>query len=328
MTEAVLHLPIANAILSALRDPGFTAGVAFGVLALSIGAVADLVRRGHAREVVAPLGGLCFVAAVLAALVRTDRLSGGLVLGVAALVGAGALASVVPHRVPGRAVIGPALAVPGAWMVVHAEPISEIGWIQGLLGVCIVVGAALTSDFDRRWRRVGAGPVLLAISLFGVYATVPDTEQALVLLGASLPLALPGLIGRPRALDALGAAGAYGAVGLLVWSVGAGGAARHSAIVGGLACLALLVVEPIGRSLARGPSRVMGAMPDSRIGALTALAAGQLALVYVCSRVAGLRDTVTAAALIAGAALLVGVAVLGLGGPTSSTHHRTEGVRA
>lgn len=326
MTGAVLHLPIANAILSALRDPGFRSGVAFGVLALGIGAVVALVARGK-RDVVVPLGGLCFVAASLLALLRTQGRSDMLVLGIAALVGAGALSSSVRGRVPGGAVLGAALAVPGAWIVVHTEPIPEIVWIQGFLGLGIVLGAALTSDFDRRWRRVGAGPVLLAISLFGVYATVPDTEQALVLLGASLPLALPGLIGRPPALDALGPAGAYGAVGLLAWSVGAGGAARHSAIVGGLTCLALLVVEPLGRSLARGPSRVLGARPGGRVRALATLAAGQLALVYVCSRVAGLRDSVAAAALIAGGALLVGIAVLALPESTWRGDRRAEEVR-
>ena len=329
MTETILEPAIANAIVSALRDPGFAAGVAFGFLALAVVAAATLAMLRGGRDVVVPLGGVCFVAASLVALLRTEGVPDTLTWGIVALVGAGAVSSSTRGRLPGGAVLwGSVLAMPGAWLVVHAEPIPRIGWIQVLLGVGIVVGGPLASDFDRRWRRVGAAPVLLAVSLFGVYATVPDTEQALVVLGASLPLALPGAVGWPRAMNALGTAGAFGAVGLLAWTVGAGGAARHSAIVGGLACLGMLVVEPVGRALARGRSRVLGAVPDGRVWALAALTAGQLALVYVCARVAGLRDSVAAAAWIAGGALVLAVAAFSFGEPSTDRDRRTEGARA
>jgi hypothetical protein len=329
MIEATPGPVIANAILSALRDPGFAAGVAFAFVAFAVVAAATLAMPRGGRDVVVPVGGLCFVAASLLALLRNEGVSDRLVWGIAALVGAGAVSSLARGRLPGGAtLLGAALAVPGAWLVVHAEPIQPIGWIQLLLGVGIVVGGALAADFDRRWRRVGAPPVLLAISLFGVYVTVPDTEQALVVLGASLPLALPGAIGWPRALNSLGSAGAFGAVGLLAWTVGAGGAARHSAIVGGLACLGLFVVEPVGRALAGGRSRILGAVPDRRIWALAAVAAGHLALVYVCARMAGLRDTVAVAGWIAGGALLLAVAALSLGEPNRDRDRTTERARA
>jgi hypothetical protein len=325
MIGATLGPAIANAILSALRDPGFAAGVAFAIVAVAFVAVATLATPG--RDVVVPIGGLCFVAASLLALLRNEGVSNTLVWGIAALVGAGAVSSLARGRLPGGAtLLGAALAMPAAWLVVHADPIPRIGWIQMLLGVGIVVGGALAADFDRRWRRVGAPPVLLAITLFGVYATVPDTEQALVVLGASLPLVLPGAIGWPRALSSLGSAGAFGAVGLLAWTIGAGGAARPSSIVGGLACLGLFVVEPVGRGLARGRSRILGAVPDRRFRALAAVAAGHLALVYVCARVAGLRDTVAAAAWIAGGALVLAVAALSLGEPNRD--RTTERARA
>jgi hypothetical protein len=156
---------------------------------------------------------------------------------------------------------------------------------------------------------------------------VPDTEQALVLLGASLPLALPGLVGRPASLASLGSAGAYGAIGLLVWVVGVGGTGRHSAIVGGVACLGLFVVEPIAHALSRGPARVL-VDPERRWSVLLALSVGQLAIVFVCSRVAGLRETAVAAAWIAGLALVIGVVVLVLFGSTLRRTLRIEGVRA
>ena len=328
MIGATLGPAIANAILSAVRDPGFAAGVAFAIVAVAVVAVATLAMPRGGRDVVVPLGGVCFVAASLFALVRTEAVSDTFVWGIGALIGAGAVSSLARDRVPGAAIpLGAALAVPGAWLVVHAEAIPRIGWIQVVLGVGIVVGGTLATDFDLRWRRVGAAPVLLAISLFGVYATVPDTEQALVVLGASIPLALPGAIGWPRAMSALGSAGAFGAVGLLAWTVGAGGAARHSAIVGGLACLGLLVVEPVGRALGRGRSRILGAVPEGRIGALAALAGGHLVLVYVCARVAGLRDSAAASAWIAGGTLLMAVASLAIDEPNASDR-RTERIRA
>ncbi len=323
--RVLLSEPV-HTILSALRDPGFRDGLAFGLLALPVGALAGLAARRPGR-VAARIGGLCFVAASGSALARTEGLTDGLVVGLVALVVAGALSAFVP-RSSSRVVVGALLAVPGAWIVVHAEGMPEIGWIRGLLGVGIVLGAALASDLDRRWRDIGAGPVLMAISVLGVYATVPDTEQALVLLGASLPLALPGLIGSPSSLSSLGPAGAFGAVGLLAWVVGVGGAARTSAIVGGLACLGLFVVEPVAHASTREPARVLADLHRGRLHELAILSAAQLVLVYVCSRVAGLRETAAGAAWIAGAALVLGVVALALGGVALRRALRTEGARA
>jgi hypothetical protein len=321
----VVSSVIGNALMSAIRDRGFQEGLALGLVALPVGAVAGLAIRKTTGLSLA-LGGLCFVAASGWALSRAEGSPDGLFLGLAMLVVAGALSAVLPGPFL-RSLVGALLAVAGAWLVVHAEGIPRIGWIQALLGVGIVCGVAFTADLDRRWRPVGVGPVFLAISVLGVYATVPDTEQALVLLGASLPLALPGLLGRPASLAGLGSAGAYGAIGLLVWVVGVGGTGRHSAIVGGVACLGLFVVEPIAHALSRGPVRVI-VDPERRWPVLLVLSAGQLAIVFVCSRVAGLRETAVAAAWIAGLALVIGVVVLVLFGSTLRRTLRIEGVRA
>ncbi len=76
---------------------------------------------------------------------------------------------------------------------------------------------------------------------------------------------------------------------------------------------------------ARGSS---ARVPDGRVWALAALTAGQLALVYVCARVAGLRDSVAAAAWIAGGALALAVAAFSFGEPSTDRDRRTEGARA
>ena len=85
--------------------------------------------------------------------------------------------------------------------------------------------AVVLADFDVRWRHRGLGPVLLPVSLLGVYATVPDTEMALVALGAALPLSL---LGWPVALASWGRAGAWAVAGSLVWVTASGGVGRAS----------------------------------------------------------------------------------------------------
>src|SRR5919197_649783 len=92
-----------------------------------------------------------------------------------------------------------------------------------------LVAGVLLADFDRGWRRPGLALPLLAVSTAGVYATVPDVEAALVVLGAALPFCLLGWPGplalarRGRRPPSLGAAGALATAGLLAWTVASGG---------------------------------------------------------------------------------------------------------
>jgi hypothetical protein len=250
--------------------------------------------RGARGAPALPVAGLLFAAAFAVALQRRLGLPGGLALGLVLLAGAGA--------VSGQRVAGPLalpLAVPGAWLLVARSGLELEQWARLLLGASIVLGGWLLADFDARWRRQGLGPVLLAVSVAGVYVTVPDTEQALVALGVALPLAL---LGWPWPLASLGRAGAFAATGVLLWVVGAGGAARGSAVVGGAACLGLLAVEPVARLLDPRRDSVLEWLPESRWGVVAA-ALPHLGLVYLAARVAGLRATVAAAAAIALAGL-------------------------
>jgi len=224
------------------------------------------------------------------ALSRTLGLPGGLALGLVVLGGAGAL-----H---GRRLIGPLaplLAAPGAWLVVSRSGLALELWARLLLGTAIVLGGWLLADFDARWRRRGLGPVLLAISVAGIYVTVPDTEQALIALGAALPLAL---LGWPWPLASLGRVGAYTATGVLLWVVAAGSDGRASAVVGGIACLGLLAVEPLARLLDPGRGSVLERLPTTRWG-VAAAALLHLGLVLVAARVAGVRPNTAVAVTIA-----------------------------
>jgi hypothetical protein len=246
---------------------------------------------------------------------RHGDLAVGLLLGVAA-----ALACLAAwawrRRRPGAPtpVVGVALAAAGgAGIVAATDPPAALALPLPGVAVAAAVAGALLADFDRRWRRQGLASLLLAVSAAGIYATVPDVEAALVVLGAALPLALlgwPGPLapaaGRPAASPppSLGVVGALATAALLAWTVAAGGVGRPGSVVGGLLCLGVLVVEPLARvldprrrsALARGPV------------ALTALGA-HLVLVAVAARVVGRAETVAAALPRAGLALAAALAV-------------------
>ena len=238
---------------------------------------------------------------------RYDDLAVGLAFGAAALFAG--LAAWGWRRAPRGSVAatlaGLAPAVAGAAALVATGALAA-GWEAGLApavaGAAAVAAGALLTDFDRR-RRDGLAWPLLAVSVAGVWATVPDVEAAVVALGAALP---PALLGWPSPLArsglvALGLAGSLASAGLLVWVVATGGAGRPGSMVGGLACLGVLGVEPVARRLAgRGPAGPPLPAP--------LLAAAHLVLVAVAARVVGRRETVAEALPLALATLGVAVA--------------------
>jgi hypothetical protein len=184
---------------------------------------------------------------------------------------------------------------------------SPVPAVQPLLlaAAAAVVGAVALADFDTRWGHRGLGPVLLAVSFAGVYTTVPDTELALVALGAALPLAL---LGWPWPLASLGRLGAASAAGALCWVATIGGVGRGSAVVGGIACLGLMVIEPMARRLQPDRRSVLECLPDGHWGA-PLIAAVHLGFVYVAARVAGTRPTVASATVLALVELVAGVSL-------------------
>lgn len=249
----------------------------------------------------------------LGAAAGSDEFLAGLLMGVVALV-AGLLLARAARRRPAPApgpvpvhgllfaaafvaglALAPGPAVPG-W-----PPPS--GWVVPAAAAVALAAGPLLAGFDARWPSRGLGPVLLAIALAGIWSTVPDTEAALVALGAALPLAL---VGWPRPLVSLGRAGSWAAAGVLGWVVATGGAGRPSAVVGGAACLGLLAVEPLARRLDRERRSLLGCVPGGPWGAVV-VAVAQLGLVYVAARVAGTRPTVAGAVAVAGAELAAGV---------------------
>jgi hypothetical protein len=297
-----------------LASPEFAAGWWFGLVGLVAGLVAVAVVWTRPPATL-PIAGLLFVAGFAAALGRALGLPAGLAAGLVVLVGAG-----TAGRLRAGRLLAPLAAVPGAWLVLSASGLLLGPWMRALLGLAVVAGGWLLADFDANWRSRGLGPALLAVSAAGVYTTVPDTEQALVALGVALPLAL---LAWPWPLAALGRPGGYAATGALLWVVGAGGAARESSVVGGIACLGLLMVEPAARLLHPARASVLDWLPDGPWGAA---AAGvlHLGLVYLAARVAGLRPGLGQAVAIALAELATAV-VLAMAAATA--RRRVSGAR-
>jgi hypothetical protein len=135
---------------------------------------------------------------------------------------------------------------------------------------------------------LGAGAV--AISIAGIWATVPDTERVAVLVGVTAALAWawwPAKWGAPRLAGAL-------AVGLIVaWVATRAGMGRETGFLGAMGSLAML-----GWSASALPL----AMPGLTL-------AGHAALVAVWSRWAGL-STSSGTAVMIGVAASLGVAIV------------------
>jgi hypothetical protein len=186
------------------------------------------------------------------------------------------------------------MAVPGALLLVSSIPAAGQPWAAWLLFGSVVVGGPLTAMTDSRLSGPALGPLLLALSVAGVYVDVPDTEEMLVLAGVIAPLLL---IGWPLRLSTIGSAGSHMIVGLLAWAAAWGGIGRPASIVGAMGCLGAFLLVPFA---ARGR-----AIASPR--ALSLLVVVHTVAVGVCSRVAGFRTDPRLAALIVVGALLLGL---------------------
>lgn len=234
-----------------------------------------------------------------------QHLAAGLLLGVAAALaclGAAAMRRQLAVPVAGLALA----AATAAGLAVTGAPADPALGRPALAAIAAAVAAVLAA-FDRRWRGLGLLPALLAVTAAGIWACVPDVEGPLVLLGAVLPLTL---LGRPGPLASrwpgavgFGVAGSAAVAAVVVWVVATGGAGRPGSVVGGLACLGLLAVEPAVRLL--DPDRRSPLDPvERRPGLVWAALAAQLVLAGFASRVAGRPEGVAAA---------LGLAAIGLG---------------
>lgn len=286
---------------------GFTVGLVLTALVLATGWALSTLRRSHRPW------GLTGPAWVVASLITlggwmgyegVDVVPSGLLWGLLALFVAGEIA----ERTPNPKIIGFVLAFPGAVLVGYSTEFPGPSWSRWVVLGVTAAGAPLAADLDRRCARLGLGPVLWFIAVAGVYWTVPDTERIRPLIGAAVPLAFTGW---PKRLSRMGAGGIGASVGLLMWVAAIEGRGRPGSIVGAAGSLGLFVVEPLGRTLAKG--RIAPISRSLRIGAYEACLVGaQVLTVGYASRVAGMAETGGEAFVLLAPAIPVAIALGGI----------------
>ncbi|HEV8297179.1 MAG TPA: hypothetical protein VGQ20_07780 [Acidimicrobiales bacterium] len=297
---------VVDTIRDAIREPEFRDGLRAGLVALAIalvlGAVWKHVLRGRNPL---PVAGLLTAAACTYALREGVGVPDRVVVALVLLAVAGMLFDAL-HLPPAILLV---TGIPGAVLLASQSGPTHVRWVQILVGTTAVVGGAAAASLDRRWARHGLGPPLVALWALGAYVTLPDTEGALAILGATMAVALAAW---PARVVALGGAGALPLVGLIAWNAAYGGFGRPSSIVGAVACAGVLVVEPATRMLLRsglGPIDAIAKPKRARWWTFPVVAPVQLGLVFVAGRVAGVGHSLDRAIVIVVAGGVVALAI-------------------
>jgi hypothetical protein len=285
---------------------GLVAGIVAVGLAIAVTTAGG--RRGSGSRL-PPAVGLPITVAALAAIGVSRAPTASVVVGLTGVTAAAALAVGWPGGRRVSAVAGLLLTVPFAWLL--AVDASSVVWVRAVVTGAATVGPVAAARTDVDLGPTGLTPALYAVSAAGVFAAVPNTEEAAALLGASMPAALAGLpLGRAR----LGRVGAAGAAALLVWVAADGSLGREPAVVGAVACLGLLATLPAGRWLATYLRFRRRAPRDLMIGRPLPTLVVHATVVGVASRVAGTSSELWVAVPVAIAtvvfALLVSAALV------------------
>ena len=280
--------------LDPFLGPELATGLTWGLAAVLVGLLVGLTSW---RPFTAPVGEVAAVG-VLVALPVTSLVPGQVWLGVTALIVGG-----IFLRFREAWWMPPLIAVPGAWLIAGSIVGYEYDWVRWFAGIAIVLGGWAAASFSTQRATSRWSPAMFSVSALGVFLAVPDTEAALVLLGAFAPLFLLSL---PLDITRLSAGGAYALVGTLVWVTTVGGVGRPASVIGAAACVGLLAADPIARRLTRSSSSPLDSL-RSGWAALVVWSAAQLFVVLAISRTAGLLDSVTAASI--ATVFLLGTAV-------------------
>jgi hypothetical protein len=297
-------------VVDTLRDAvdarEFTTGVRAGLVALGVTVALGLLwwraRRGAAPL---PIAGLAAAAACAYALRERLGLPDRALLGLALLAAAGVVVDVLRLSIAYVAVG----AIPGALVIASVNAPLDAMWVRSLVVVATVIGGLALASFDRRWARHGLGAPVLAMWVLGAYVTLPDTEAALAMFGATVVVAVGAW---PLRLACVGASGALPMAGLIAWTVRYSGTGRTSSIVGAVACAGVLVIEPAARALRRSGTGPLDAMVNPSRGrwwTLLVVAPIQLALIFVAGRVAGLSREIERAVVIVAAEAILAIAL-------------------
>ena len=283
--------------LDAFLGVEIATGLAWGLGAVLIVLSLNVTKW---RRFVAPAGELAALGFLLAMPV-TQAVPAPVWQGVIALIVAGSIAQFAARRWA-----GPLLAAPGAWLIAGAVIRYEADWVRWFtLGSIVLVGWA-AAEFSARPVTSRWSPAMFSVFSVGAFLAVPDTEDALVLLGALAPLAVLSL---PLIGSRLSAGGAYALIGVSVWAITLGGIGRPASLIGAIACVGLLAADPIARRLSQSSSSPLDKLRSGWAG-LVVWSAAQLFVVLAISRTAGLLDSVAAASIVSVFLLAMAVAAI------------------
>lgn len=262
-------------MVTLLRSPGFIVAL---LTATGVSMVAVVIARGTTRSIALAVA---VGVAAFAGLAAEDVLPGALIVA-AFLLAAGALVA----RNRSFAVRAAAVA-PGAVVLVTLAAPDTPGWARGSVFVAVLVASPTSEIVDDRLPLLAFA--FIALSSFGVYATVPDTEQARSVVGALLPVA-GAAVASNRLSESVGPSVS---VAFVVWGGLVGGVGRPGSVVGAIGCIGVLAFGPLARR-----------SPPIRLIVV------HVVVVALASRVVGLRQSAWAALVIAVPIMVVAAVVL------------------
>jgi hypothetical protein len=265
--------PVAN-LIEILQSSYFLWGLALGGLALIGVRGNEAVRTGDDPL---PIGGVLIAAASMGAASLAGDLPSAVWIGVGVIV----LLTLMVENLDGSPIVIAAASIPGAVVVALAGS-SEPAWVRLVVVVSIPIIGFLINDFESRYGGHGLGVIYFGLAALGTFLAVPDTEWVRTLFAVALPISF---LAWPRVLVTVGPAGAYAAGAVFALFTSEGGTGRPASVIGALACLGLLLIEPV---LFRARPQIDLLRAQLLGGPMSVLIAAvpQFAIVLVNSRIA------------------------------------------
>lgn len=224
-----------SSILDLLGQPEFLIGLAGGFIALVL-----FIAIDRDRPLPLALAVVCIAAVDIYVSLRHGL---GLTFAVAILASGGCImawSDSGPVRRVLLHIAGVTVVFGGAIAVTRLEGMPSEPWARvGVAAVVVLLGSALGTRWDEGTSTLTG--LLLAVSFFGIWTTVPETDGARALVGAAIPLSLASLPGIGARIFRPGAFALAGVVGFVVVT---GGQTRASAVVGGIGAMGLFLLFP------------------------------------------------------------------------------------
>jgi hypothetical protein len=182
-----------------------------------------------------PLLGVVVTAAALIPYLGVEAFEPGFPIGIAATVVGGEI-------LERRGMVGLPVLLAGIAAVVFDPMFVDTAWVvAGTVAFIVVAGWGL-ARLDDALGHTGVPALMMAGSIFGVWAAVPDTEFASILLGA---MAATVLTAWPRALAEIGPGGAAGVATMMAIAIAMGGEQRPGSVAGAWFTVGAAILVPV-----------------------------------------------------------------------------------